>query len=426
MSMALLPQQVAAVNRRFAWLKTARPEQVPRFADGKTVWLALAGRGFGKSRSIYEEGWWRCVERPNVRACVVAPTLDDLRKVTFFGKSGFQAVTPPEVLKGASFETAFNKNDKLLTFWNGSTIQGFSAETPDRLRGPEHELALCEELAAWPYLQETWDMMRMGLRIGDEPKTLIATTPRPLPLVRQLIARADVEVVRGSTFDNAANLAPKFLDELRDRYAGTRLGRQELDAEILDDVPGALWTRAMIDAAHVKAAPARMSRIVVAIDPSGTRGEEDDGDSVGIVIAGKGDDGLGYVLADRTCKLSPAGWGRVAVEAYREFRADRIIGERNFGGAMVEAVIRSIDPRVSYRDVVASRGKVARAEPVAALYEQGRIRHVGAHPALEDQMVSMTGDGYLGDGSPDRVDALVWAITELMLGKGGRSMVGHL
>lgn len=270
----------------------------------------------------------------------------------------------------------------------------------------------CDELAAWRYGQEAWDMFQFGLRLGQHPQAMVTTTPRPIPLVRQILA--DAVVTRGSTFDNRANLAPSYLQKILARFEGTRLGRQELYAEILDDVPGALWTRAMIDAAHVRTAP-EMSRIVISVDPSGTGGEDDDGDSIGIIAAGKGIDGIAYVLADRTCKLSPDGWGRRAVEAYREFSADRIVAERNFGGAMVQHVIRTVDKSVSYKEVVASRGKIARAEPVAALFEQGKVKLVGKVDDLEDQLCSMTSEGYIGKGSPDRADAMVWAIAELML-----------
>ncbi|WP_439399390.1 hypothetical protein ACRQ5Q_18570 [Bradyrhizobium sp. PMVTL-01] len=220
-------------------------------------------------------------------------------------------------------------------------------------------------------------------------------------------------VTRGSTFDNAANLAAPFLEAIKARYEGTRLGRQELNAEILEDVAGALWTRAMIEGARFTGTVPDLKRVVVAIDPSGTNGE-DGGDSVGIVVAGIGLDGLGYVLADRTIKASPAVWGARAVAAYREFKADRIVAERNFGGAMVAHVVRTVDPSVPYREVTASRGKVQRAEPIAALYEQGRVRHVGNFTELEDQLAAMTASGFAGDGSPDRADALVWALTELM------------
>ena len=244
----------------------------------------------------------------------------------------------------------------------------------------------------------------------------MTTTPRPIPIIREILADPTTVVTRGSTFDNAANLPEQFLAKLKARYAGTRLGRQELEAEILDDVPGALWTRAMIDQAReIKVAP-QMQRVVIGVDPSGTGGSVDGGDSIGIVAVGRGIDGRAYVLGDWTCKLSPAGWGRRSVEAYNFFKADRIVAERNYGGAMVESVIRTTGPNVSVKMVTATRGKVVRAEPVAALYEQGRVSHIGdGLEHLEDEMVSMTGDGFLGEGSPNRVDAKVWALTELML-----------
>ncbi len=251
------------------------------------------------------------------------------------------------------------------------------------------------------------------LRLGSNPRQIVTTTPRPIPVLKEIIKAQSTVVTRGSTYDNAANLAASFIDKMRQDYEGTRLGRQELSGEVLDDLPGALWARDQIDTHRVKSAP-EMQRIVVAVDPSGTNGK-DDGDSIGIVVAGKGTDGRGYVLADRTCSLSPDGWGKRAVQAYHEFKADRIIAERNFGGAMVEHVIRTVDRNVSYKEVTASRGKVARAEPVAALYEQGRVSHVGSMPELEDQMVMIDPSGYIGEGSPDRADALVWALTDLML-----------
>lgn len=308
---------------------------------------------------------------------------------------------------------------------SGAQAYGYNGTEPDQLRGPEFDAAWVDELAKYRRARETWDMLQFTMRSGSDPRVCVTTTPRPIPLIKDLIADRSTAVVRGSTFDNAANLAPQFLDRLRDRYEGTRLGRQELHAEILDDLPGALWSRAVFDDHRVSAAP-DMARIVVAIDPSGTAGDDDDGDSIGIVVAGKGVDGRGYVLADRTCKLSPDGWGRRAVAAYHEFKADRIVAERNFGGAMVEHVIRTVDPKVSYREVTASRGKVARAEPVAALYEQGRISHIGGLPELEDQMCQVGPDGFIGEGSPDRVDATVWALTELMLTKTGYRWAGAI
>ena len=274
-----------------------------------------------------------------------------------------------------------------------------------------------DELAKYRYAREVWDMLAFTMRAGDDPRSLVSTTPRNIPVLREILKDATTVVTRGSTFDNAGNLPRAFLAKLRNLYAGTRLGRQELEAELLDDLVGALWNREKdIDRHRVREAP-DMQRIVVAVDPSGTGGDEDEGDSIGIAVAGLGVDARAYVLGDYTCKLSPDGWGRRAVKAYRDFEADRIVAERNFGGAMVEHVIRPVDKKVSYKEVTASRGKVVRAEPVAALYEQGRVSHVGSFPEMEDQMCMMGPTGYAGEGSPDRVDALVWALTDLMLGK---------
>lgn len=399
------------------WRFFARPSQLPPDGDWQT-WLILAGRGFGKTRTGSE--WVREQVRQGVsRIALVAPTASDARDVMVEGESGLLSVCwagdrtyAGEIVGRPSYEPSKRR----LTWANGAMATLFSAEEPERLRGPQHEVMWADELAAWKYLRETWDMAMFGLRLGTRPRICITTTPKPLPVLREIVKDPRTVITRGSTFDNAQNLAPAFLQAIRDKYEGTRLGRQELNAEVLDDVPGALFTREMIDKALVRAAP-DLVRVVVAVDPSGTKGESDKGDSIGIVVAGKGTDGNAYVLADRTCKLSPDGWGKRVVAAYHEFNADRIVAERNFGGAMVEHVIRTVEPRAAYREVTASRGKIARAEPVAALYEQGKVKHVGGFSELEDQMCALTPDGFLGDGSPDRADALVWAITELMLNK---------
>lgn len=397
------------------WRFLARDAQIAPDGDWQT-WLILAGRGFGKTRTGAE--WTReQVKAGAGRVGLIAPTASDARDVMVEGESGLLSVcwagdraANGDVIGRPSYEPSKRR----LTWANGAVATLFSAEEPERLRGPQHDRLWADELAAWKYLRETWDMAMFGLRLGSRPRTCITTTPKPLPLVKEIAKDARTVITRGSTFDNAQNLAPTFLKAIRDKYEGTRLGRQELNAEILDDLPGALWTRDGIDKSRMKIAP-DLQRIVVAVDPSGTKGESDDGDEIGIVVAGKGVDGRGYVLADRTCKLSPDGWGRRAVAAYREFEADRIIAERNFGGAMVEHVIRTIDRQVAYKEVTASRGKVARAEPVAALYEQGRVSHVGSFPELEDQMCQIDASGFIGEGSPDRADALVWALTELMV-----------
>lgn len=396
--------------RRAEWIERARPEQLTPPGTSWSTWLILAGRGWGKTRTGAEHVAWRGASKPGRRIAVLAPTYADARDTCVEGESGLLGVLPPEMV------ATWNRSLGELILVNDTRYKLFSADEPDRLRGPQHHDAWCDELAAWDK-PDTWDQMLFGLRLGEDPQVVVTTTPKPVPLVRRILADPRTKITRGRTMDNAANLAPSALAQLQARYAGTRLGRQELEAEILDDVPGALWTRAMIDQAVRPVGLPQMQRVVVSIDPSGTRGADDDGDSVGIVVGGKGVDGRGYVLADRTCKLSPAGWGRIAVAAYHEFKADRIVAERNFGGAMVEAVIRAADPNVAYGEVTASRGKAVRAEPVAALYEQGRVSHVAGLSELEDQMCQMAGDGYLGEGSPDRLDAMVWAMTDLMLGE---------
>lgn len=397
------------------WRFLARDSQVA--PDGEwQIWLILAGRGFGKTRTGAE--WAReQIKAGASRLGLIAPTASDARDVMVEGESGLLSVcwAGDKAHDGTSLgRPSYEPSKRRLTWANGAVATLFSAEEPERLRGPQHDRLWCDELAAWKYLRETWDMAMFGLRLGDQPRTCITTTPKPLPLVREIAKDRRTVITRGSTFDNAGNLAPTFLQAIKDKYEGTRLGRQELNAEILNDLPGALWTRDVIDKTRVKSAP-DMQRVVVAIDPSGTKGESDDGDDIGIVVAGKGVNGRAYVLSDRTCKLSPAGWGRRGVQAYHEFKADRIIAERNFGGAMVQHVIQTTEATVPYKEVTASRGKVARAEPVAALYEQGRVSHVGSMPELEDQLCNIAPEGYAGEGSPDRADALVWALTELML-----------
>lgn len=350
------------------------------------------------------------------RLALIAETAADARDVMVEGDSGILGVHPPD------FKPLYEPSKRRLTWPNGATATLFNATEPDQLRGPQFDAAWCDELAKWAYARETWDMLQFGLRLGDRPRQLVTTTPRPIPVLKEIMAAPTTVITRGSTRDNAGNLAPAFMTSIMDRYAGTRLGRQELEAEVLDDVPGALWSREMFDGHRVAVAPA-MQRIVVAVDPSGTRGG-DGADMVGIVVAGKGADGRCYVIADRTCSLPPAGWARRAVDAYHEFGADRIVAERNFGGDMVRHVIASADPKAAYREVTASRGKFVRAEPIAALYEQGKVSHVGALSALEDQMCQMTPAGYEGGGSPDRLDAAVWALTELMLGRSVEWYVG--
>lgn len=293
----------------------------------------------------------------------------------------------------------------------------YSADEPERLRGPQHDAAVCDELAAWRY-PEAWDMLQFGLRLGDDPRCVVATTPKPVKLLKELLAREgkDVVVSRGSTYENKANLARTFLETIVSKYEGTRLGRQELLAELLTDVPNALWQRAKIDELRIAKAP-ELTRIVVAIDPAAKSTEGSD--ETGIIVAGMGKDGHGYVLDDLSGHYQPLGWARKAIWAFEHYKADRIIAEINNGGEMVEATLRSVNKSIPYKGVHATRGKVIRAEPIAALYEQGKVHHVGSFPQLEDQLCEMTLDfdrtasGY----SPDRLDANVWALSELMPGR---------
>jgi phage terminase large subunit-like protein len=394
-----------------SWPAVARPNQLPPPGDWWQIWLLLAGRGFGKTRTLAE---WVCEEAASGQARrigLVAATAADARDVLVEGESGILAVAPPW------FRPIYEPSKRRLTWPNGAIATTFSAEEPERLRGPQHDAAVCDELGSWSR-PETWDMLQFGLRLGRNPRCLVATTPRPTKLIRELLAREgrDVVVTRGSTYENRANLAPGFFEQVIRKYEGTRLGRQELNAELLEDTPGALWSHSIIDAARQAAAP-NLARIVVAIDPAATSGE--DADETGIVVVGKDNQGHGYLLADASGKYQPIEWAKIAVAAYRAHRADRIVAERNNGGDMVEATIRMVDQNVPVTTVWASRGKVTRAEPVSALYEQGRMHHVGTFPQLEDQMANFPSDfdrqtaGY----SPDRLDALVWATTELLVEK---------
>lgn len=381
------------------WRLSARDNQLPPPGDWN-VWLLLAGRGFGKTRTGAE--WCRklATEHRGTIIAVVAPTFADARDTCVEGPAGLLSVIPKCLVE------KWNRSMGELQLSNGSRFKLFSAEEPERLRGPQHHFAWCDELAAWPQ-PETWDQLMFGLRLGSHPRVVATTTPKPTKLVRDLVGRKDVHVTKGNTFDNAANLAPAALEQLRARYEGTRLGRQELYAEILEDVEGALWSREMLDDNRVAVAP-DLVRVVVAVDPAGGGTAE-----TGIVVAGVGRDGHGYVIADVSVRGTPNEWARRVADAFHGFEADRVVAEKNFGGDMVEATLRMADRNLPVKLLTASRAKVPRAEPVAALYEQGRVHHVGLFHQLEDQMCTWEPDS--GQASPDRMDALVWAISELMV-----------
>lgn len=387
------------------WRSKLRPNQLPPPGDWN-VWVLLAGRGFGKN--FAGVGWITSLveTRAAGRIALVAATAADARDVMVEGESGLLRLAP------SWNRPLYEPSKRRLTWPNGAIATTYSSEEADRLRGPQHDAAWCDELAAWNDAQAAWDMLAMGLRLGKHPRALVTTTPKPVKLLKSLLAREDVAVVRGSTFENEANLAPTFLANLRARYEGTRLGRQELNAELLSDTPGALWQLDWLDRDRVAKAP-ELRRIVVAIDPAVSTSEG--ADETGIVVAGIGNDKEWYVLDDISGKYQPHEWARKAIDAYTLHKADKIIGEANNGGDMIEATIRAVSRNVPFKKVHASRGKVVRAEPIAALYEQRKVHHAGNFSQLEDQMTAFTTDfdrnraGY----SPDRVDALVWALSEL-------------
>jgi len=382
----------------------ARPEQLPTNDNDWTVWLYLAGRGAGKTRTAAEWIVWQALTQNWSRWAVIAPTFGDVRDTCAEGESGLIPI-----LHQYGALDYYNRSTGDIRLTNGSRIKLFSADEPDRLRGPQHHGAWCDELAAWRY-PDTYDQLQFGLRLGEHPKTVITTTPRPIPLIRQLIAKTDgsVKLVRGSTFDNAANLAPSALVELQARYNGTRLGRQELYGEILDDVEGALWTKGVIDRNRIESAPP-LARIAVSIDPAVTNTK--DSDETGIIVLGSDAAGNGYVIADYSFKGSPNEWAQKAVAVFRDHKADSILVEVNQGGDMVSAVLRQVDMSLPIQEVRAHVGKKLRAEPVAAMYEQGRIKHVGKFDKLEEQMTLWTPDSA---DSPDRLDAMVQGFSSLI------------
>lgn len=395
----------------------ALDHQLPPEGEWRS-WVIMGGRGAGKTRAGSE--WVRSqVEGPRAldpgrarRVALLGETIDQAREVMVFGDSGILACTPPDR------RPAWEAGRKRLLWPNGATAQLFSAHDPEGLRGPQFDAAWADELAKWRRGQETWDMLQFALRLGDDPRCCVTTTPRNVAVLKDLLGRASTVVTRAATQANRANLADAFLAEVHERYAGTRLGQQELDGTLMEEAEGALWSAEMLDGAQIKAPPP-LARVVVAVDPpvTGHAGS----DACGIVVAGlaEGSDGAAraVVLEDATVEgASPMRWAQAAVEACRAHEADRIVAEVNQGGDLVETVIRQVDPDVPFTAVRASRGKVIRAEPIAALYEQGRVRHLRGLGRLEEQMAQMTPLGFMGRGSPDRVDALVWALTELMLG----------
>ena len=414
------------------WRLWARPEQLPPPDDWDT-WLICAGRGFGKTRAGAE--WVRMIARTNrhARIALVGASLAEVRSVMIEGESGILAVCAPN--NAPQWEPSLRR----LSWASGARGYCYSAAEPESLRGPQHSHAWCDEIAKWDNAGErataAWDNLQMGLRLGEHPRVAATTTPRSVPLVRRLLEEGeagDVAVTRGTTWDNEGNLPTRFVNRMRRQFARTTLGRQELDGELLTDIEGALWTRALLETGRTTPPPLQgrgsgggarnLTRIVIGVDPPASA----HGDACGIVVCGVDEEGLATVLADESVeRASPEKWARAVARAAEKWEADRVIAEANQGGAMVESVLRAADVSLPVKLVHASRGKAARAEPVAALYEAGRVHHAGLFAKLEDQLCGlMIGGGYEGPGrSPDRADALVWALTELMLGRSGRPRV---
>jgi phage terminase large subunit-like protein len=452
------PERIEAVRRLSwpaarellaRWSEWAHEGQRPPRGEDWRVWLLMAGRGFGKTRagSEYVSACARADGR--LRIALAGATMDDVRKVMVEGESGLLAVAR----EGEALRWTPHLGE--LVFPSGAIAFAYSGANPERLRGPEHHLAWCDELAKWAYAEASWTNLMLGLRLGERPRVLVTTTPRPIPLLRRLIEEAATRLSRGRTRDNL-NLPPAFVASVTDLYGGTRLGRQELDGELIEEVEGSLWPRALIEACRVRSPlPARegqgvgasrrrvlvaeasdpassradrypppsppfegggpLKRVVVGVDPPASTG----GDACGIVVCALGEDGCGYVLADASVAgFRPEGWAAAVAHAAATWGADRVVAEGNQGGQMVESVLMSVESRLPVRIVHARRGKSARAEPVASLFERGRAKFAGAFPELEDQLAGMTiAGGYEGPGrSPDRADAMVWALTELMLG----------
>lgn len=401
----------------YLWEFWALSHQFPPQGDWRT-WVILGGRGAGKTRAGAE--WVRMQveggrpERPGRahRVALVGETLDQAREVMVFGESGLLACSPPDR------RPTWNAGRRQLLWPNGAIAQTFSASDPASLRGPQFDAAWCDELAKWPKGREAWDMLQFSLRLGDAPQQVVTTTPQNVEVLKSVMALDSTVVTKAKTDDNRANLSASFLAEVRARYGGTKLGQQELDGVLLDEVDGAYWSLDQLDAARVAELPV-MDRVVVGVDPSVSSGAR--ADACGIVVAGAVTTGppnawRGYIIEDATVSgVGPLGWAEAAVAALARHNGNRLIAEVNQGGDLVATMLQQVDPLLPYRAVTARVGKAARAEPVAALYEQGRVFHVGGLHELEAQMVRMTRTGYRGTGSPDRLDAMVWALTDLIL-----------
>lgn len=405
------------------WPTWARDEQLPPPGDWST-WVFIGGRGAGKTRAGAE--WVRGLALGRAgfaatalgRIALVGETFADVRDVMVEGVSGLLAIHP------RAERPLWQPSRRRVEWPNGAVAQVFSSEDPESLRGPQFDAAWADELAKWRHVEASWDMLQFGLRLGEHPRQLVTTTPRPLPLVKRLLADPATVVTRAATSANRVNLAQGFIDRIAALYGGSALGRQELDGELVEDRADALWRRADLDRARVRDVP-DLARVVVAVDPPATSGA--DADACGLVAAGLSADGIAYVLADHTLSgAAPDIWAARAVALWHRLAADALVVEVNQGGDMVASVIAQVDAAVPVKPVRATRGKYLRAEPVATLYTQGRVRHVGAFPELEDEMTDFGPRGLSTGRSPDRLDALVWALTELLLQSRGAPRVRHV
>jgi phage terminase large subunit-like protein len=407
-----------AEELRYTWRFWARPQQIAPEGVWNT-WFINAGRGFGKTRAGVE--WVReKIKEGHKRVAVIAATNGDLEKVVVRGESGFLNCcwSGDKTHSGAYLGLPeWSPTKRTLTWANGASVTLFSAEEPDRLRGPQFSALWADELAAWNKDRETWDMAQFGLRLGKHPQVCVTTTPRPTKLVRDILKNPKSVVTYGSTFDNSVNLASTFIQAVKDQYEGTRLGRQELYAEIMDEASGALWTRELLSRCEVEgvddpvAFAKTLARVVISVDPAVTSNAESD--MTGLIVAGIDLNGCSYILEDATDRYTPEGWATKAIALYNLYEADKIVAERNQGGDMVRSTLHTVDETVPVKLVHASRGKFARAEPVSSLYERGKVKHLRGLDALEDQLVQWEPLGSIG--SPDRLDAMVWGITELAL-----------
>jgi phage terminase large subunit-like protein len=416
----LQPDDVEYFNHSWELFAHAYQRPPARAQNGSdwTTWLLIGGRGAGKTRSGAE--WVRGLvsgTAPVSPIALIGETEHDVREVMIEGPSG--------ILAGGHRERPIWMPSRRRLQWsNGAVAYAYSAEDPDSLRGPQFAAAWADELAKWRHAEATFDMLQFGLRVGERPRQVITTTPRPISLLKRLLKDPNAAVTRAATVANARNLAPAFLQTVVARYAGTRLGRQELDGEVIEERPDALWSRGLIEACRVEAPP-ELQRIVVAVDPPASAGA--DAAACGLVAVGRAESGTLFVIADETVAgMSPAGWAGKAIALWRRLAADALVAEVNQGGDMVRSVLAQVDASVPIIAVRAYRGKYLRAEPVAALYEQGRIKHVGAFPALEDEMCDFGLDGLSSGRSPDRLDALVWAVTALTFGARGEPRVRGL